>query len=538
MSGAMLGEVVGEGRTVGVREAAGGMRMPGIASGRLAWVRVVVLAACVLGAIVAPGYAQPAPARVPEAPTSERWYALEMMGAKAGWMRSARTETDVRLTTSSMLVIETARGEQGAVTMRIESEFVETAEGTPVSMRRVQRYGTTDLVQSYVFHASDIEVTSTQAGQTTVTRTPRPEGAWLAPGAAERYVRQRFKSGAKEITVRTLSSEYGVTPVTVTRRVEGRQRVQALGREIEATKWTVENSLMPAIKTTEWTDDEGEVIRSVTPMGPLSLTMTVTTQAEAMAPAGARAPDAMASTFVKGSRAIPNPRRVREASYVLSVPEGTLDLPPTAGAQVATRLDERRVRVDVLVGRTSAPDETTPAARYLASTALCRTDDEVIAALAAEGVRGVDGGAAEKAEALRRLVFRHIRRKTLDVGFATASEAARTREGDCSEHAVLLAAVLRAAGIPARAVAGLIYADEFAGAKDIFGYHMWTQALVDVDGSPRWVDLDATFPAGIPMDATHIALAVSDLGDDDPTAGLLSVATVMGRLAIEVERTK
>lgn len=512
--------------------------MPGIASGGLAWIRVVVLAASVVSAWTWAAGAQPAPARGGEGAPTERWYALEMMGAKAGWMRSVRGEGEGRVTTGTTLVIEASRGDEGAVTMRIESEFVETAEGVPVSMRRVQRYGTTDLVQSYVFHERDVEVTSSQAGQTSVTRAARPEGAWLTPGAAERYVRQRFKSGAKEITVRTLSSEYGVTPVTITRRVEGRERVQALGREIEATKWTVENSLMPAIKTTEWTDDEGEVIRSVTPMGPLSLTMTVTTEREAMAPAGARAPEAMASTFVKGSRAIPNPRRVREASYVLRVAEGTLDLPPTAGAQVATRLDERRVRVEVVVGRTSVPDGDAPAGRYLASTALCRTEDEVIAGLAAEGVRGVGGGSAEKAEALRRLVHRHIRRKTLDVGFATASEAARTREGDCSEHAVLLAAVLRASGIPARAVAGLIYADEFAGAKDIFGYHMWTQALVEVDGALRWVDLDATFPAGIPMDATHIALAVSDLSDDDPTAGLLSVATVMGRLAIEVERTK
>ena len=40
---------------------------------------------------------------------------------------------------------------------------------------------------------------------------------------------------------------------------------------------------------------------------------------------------------------------------------------------------------------------------------------------------------------------------------ATAAEVARSREGDCTEHAVLLAALARARGIPARVAMGLVY---------------------------------------------------------------------------------
>src|SRR5205085_3072434 len=125
--------------------------------------------------------------------------------------------------------------------------------------------------------------------------------------------------------------------------------------------------------------------------------------------------------------------------------------------------------------------------------------------------------------------------KDLGVGFANASETARTRRGDCTEHGVLLAALLRAANIPSRVACGLIYADGFAGSKHIFGYHMWAQALLNVNGKPTWVDLDGTLGDKTPFDATHIALAVSALADGQSQDALMAIATVIGRLQIKVE---
>jgi hypothetical protein len=57
---------------------------------------------------------------------------------------------------------------------------------------------------------------------------------------------------------------------------------------------------------------------------------------------------------------------------------------------------------------------------------------------------------------------------------------------------------------------------------------------LEVDGEKRWVDLDATLPDATPYDATHIAVATSDLSDETGTLSLLNVASVMGRLQISV----
>src|SRR5205085_515826 len=80
---------------------------------------------------------------------------------------------------------------------------------------------------------------------------------------------------------------------------------------------------------------------------------------------------------------------------------------------------------------------------------------------------------------------------------ATADEVARTLEGDCTEFAMLTAALLRAAGIPSRTAIGLVYVDLARG--PVFGFHMWTEAWV----RGQWVPLDATLGRGH-IGAAHI----------------------------------
>src|SRR5207253_1751979 len=76
----------------------------------------------------------------------------------------------------------------------------------------------------------------------------------------------------------------------------------------------------------------------------------------------------------------------------------------------------------------------------------------------------------------------------------SAREVLRVLRGDCNEHAVLLTALARAAGIPARMVAGAVYLD---GA---FLYHAWSELWLG-----RWVSADAVFEQ-MPADATHVKL--------------------------------
>ncbi len=89
-------------------------------------------------------------------------------------------------------------------------------------------------------------------------------------------------------------------------------------------------------------------------------------------------------------------------------------------------------------------------------------------------------------------------------GHYSALDAWRRRAGDCTEDAVVLAALGRAAGIPTRVANGVVYSREaYHGVSNAFMPHSWTLAYVD----GAWESFDISLDG---FDATHVALTLSD----------------------------
>jgi transglutaminase-like putative cysteine protease len=91
-----------------------------------------------------------------------------------------------------------------------------------------------------------------------------------------------------------------------------------------------------------------------------------------------------------------------------------------------------------------------------------------------------------------------------------------SRSGDCNEHTQLFVALARAAGIPARAAAGLAH----VGGK--FYYHAWPEVFVG-----KWVAVDPTF-GQFPADAAHLRFVYGGL------ARQAELLRLMGTLRIDV----
>ena len=107
-------------------------------------------------------------------------------------------------------------------------------------------------------------------------------------------------------------------------------------------------------------------------------------------------------------------------------------------------------------------------------------------------------------------------RKSISVTIPSAIQVLDSRTGDCNEHTQLFIALSRAAGIPARAAAGLA----LVGTK--FYYHAWPEVFVG-----KWVAVDPTF-GQFPADASHLRFVYGGL---DRQAELLRL---MGTLRIDV----
>jgi transglutaminase-like putative cysteine protease len=462
----------------------------------------------------------------------ERWYTLEMGGKRAGYMHAVQRTVGDQITSETKLVIAFGRGD-AAVKIEMAGSFVETKDGRPVSMRSSQELAKTPMVTTYTFGEDAIAIKSEQAGRTTADTAPLPEGSWLPPAAASEYVRQRLAAGAEKIVVRSMDPLTGAAPTTTTRTGVKKVETEVMGKRVSAFECTAVSSANPSIESVEVLDEEGIAVRSTANMGPFAITIVAATRAAALAEA--EAPEVMVRTFVKPDRRIERARELESATYLLSIPSGEMPELPGTGAQRVEAVGRSSARVTIATSGGAAADPKDAEDRtLLASSPMLNHEDERVSELVKKALVGAGESPKERAQALRGFVHRHINRKDLGVGFASASEVARTRQGDCTEHATLLAAMLRGAGIPSRVVSGLIYADEFAGEREIFGYHMWAQGLMEVGGRLTWVDLDPTLP-GAAFDATHIALSVSSLPDADASKSLSGLVPLLGRLEIKVE---
>jgi transglutaminase-like putative cysteine protease len=100
-----------------------------------------------------------------------------------------------------------------------------------------------------------------------------------------------------------------------------------------------------------------------------------------------------------------------------------------------------------------------------------------------------------------------------------ATDVLRQRKGDCTEHSLLAVSLLRAAGIPARRVDGVVYMVNQDGVPALY-WHEWVEAFVG-----EWTQLDPTFNQVV-ADATHFGVGQEANAEITPLIGQLKVVEV------------
>ncbi len=282
------------------------------------------------------------------------------------------------------------------------------------------------------------------------------------------------------------------------------------------------------IASTLWTDTSGQAIK--TRMQGMQQESFRTSRELAIAeqPAGAKF-DLGLDMIVKPDKPLPEPQATRQVRYQVELadsdPSKLFASGPTQSVRsLGPHTAELTVR-SVRPGSLPPAQPAEPVGRqYTAANSVLQLDDPRVKAMALEARAGAKT-LTETALALERYVHTTVANKNFTQTFATAAEVAESREGDCTEHAVLLAALARVCGIPSRVAIGLVYVESVGG----FGYHMWTE--MHLDG--RWIPLDATLGRG-GIAAAHLKLTDSSLDGAAAYSAFLPVAQVVGQLKIRV----
>ena len=258
------------------------------------------------------------------------------------------------------------------------------------------------------------------------------------------------------------------------------------------------------------------------------LTLDAATASQALSAAAGKSLDLTVKSLIPVNRVFSHNNRT-QLVLVLSVVRGFLTQIPEATFQKVEVIDDSTARITLMSHNADQRDTLQASNVEMPSqpaTHWMPLQDARLQKMAAIA----SAGQTDPREVCRRLVtFVHskIQHSPFSTSLSAADEVARTQRGDCTEHAVLLAALMRIRGIPSRVVSGLVHTNQLLG----FSGHMWVEAFIDGE----WVPFDSTIGSA-KSGATHLKLADSEL-PDEMNSGIslfLPVLDLAGRAEIRI----
>ena len=306
--------------------------------------------------------------------------------------------------------------------------------------------------------------------------------------------------------------------------------IDLLGRVVELTEVSA-NSRMGLVKT--YVNDDFDALRSDTNLMGMKMQMIACPREYALS--ATEELDILSRFLLSSPVAIADAGRAKAITYRLAptAKDARLSFPATDQQSVQPQDDGSFLVTVRPLPLEQGPRQAMPyagkddaALAMLKPRQYVQSDNKEIVKLAAKA-RGKATEAAKAAFNIQNFVAGYITKKDLSVGYATAVEVARSRQGDCTEHAVLLAALCRASGIPAHLVTGVAYVKSFAGKTDVFGPHAWVEVYL----GGKWVGADAALGS---FDAGHITLATGDGSADD----FYAIINNLGQFKITEVRVK
>lgn len=209
--------------------------------------------------------------------------------------------------------------------------------------------------------------------------------------------------------------------------------------------------------------------------------------------------------------------RTKQAIYRIEVDSPGFNLPNTPFQQVLSReVTGNRTLLTLKSGPNPGRHTGPRGDQYISDTRLLKLDSDEIREASRHLREGED--LLHRAE---ELVHSRITGKVTGIPMLSASAVWKYRRGDCTEHAVLLAALLRKKGVSARTPFGMILSRRYSGEENVFVFHMWVEAW---NGS-RWVVLDATRPGGV-FPARYVLFGYHSLRSEAPLSYLESISMI------------
>jgi hypothetical protein len=487
----------------------------------------------------------PAPAaETKKKPVLDVWDAAYLKGGKTGYIRTTVVEIENKGKKTFRTTVDlnlTVKRFKDTVSLRMETGTEETPEGkvTGVFMRQ------------YLGKKQNLHLIGTVDGKELKLRMA--DGTALKPAPWNNkvvglYRQQRLfkdrkvKPGDKfkylsfepsvnlVVTVQAEVKDYETIAVPGSKGKKKLLRVDLTPEPLSVIKSDGQESEVQLPPLTYWLDKDWEPVGTQVEAPGLGKLVTYRTTRElALLPGNPTTLDLGISQLVRLKKRISRAHETRSAVYRITV-KGDKDAASAFAEDSRQTIknakgDTFELHIKASRGPREGKDEGKVKEEYLKSNYFINCDNRRVKGHAREAV-GPEKDPWKKALRIERWVHKNMT-VVNDEGLATADHVAKTLEGDCTEHAMLAAAMCRAQDIPSRTAVGLVYADTRRGPA--MGFHMWTEVWV----KGQWMPIDATLGRGY-VGAAHIKILDHSWYDTRNLTPLLPFLRVVGKLTIEV----
>jgi hypothetical protein len=444
-------------------------------------------------------------------PPYTQYVAMMMDGKKIGYGVLHFRIKDGKAVTNRTVKITMSRGGTD-ITLIIKTLEIETLDGKPLSFEYKVDPGQR-VIAGKIGSDGKLRVERIVAGVKQNKVVDWPKGAVMSHGQMINDRKAGLKPGTK-ITRNDLDYTT-LTPKTVTSLVGEKTKVDLLGRVAMLTEIkSVTQSASGKENSSRYVDDKFLSMKEITQGMGMILVAVDCSKAVAMGTND--------TVDLTSKTALPSPVKLsRKATrgpliYTIKPTSTESDLQFLDGANQSVKTAKDKT-ITLTIRPTPAPKNVPigykgkdpVVLKALKPSQYVQSNHKSIKILAKRAV-GNAKDAATAAIRIERFVRGYIRTKNLSVGYASAVEVAKNRKGDCTEHAVLTAAICRAAGIPAQVLTGLTYVGQYNARSNVFGPHAWNRVFI----GGKWIGIDSALRG---FDTGHIALALND--DDKDMIG-------------------
>ncbi|MAL86718.1 MAG: hypothetical protein CMI23_10240 [Opitutae bacterium] len=442
----------------------------------------------------------------------DRWFDIYLKDSKVGYAHS--TMKFFKDTVVSESVFNVTFNRNGSpVRMNSCEKTEESKNGTIISFSSLSEMGGVPILKSGRIKDNQIIIKEKQLSTESIKKYPLDQAGKMTWGVLKTLRKKNFKTNGNLFNLKVYSPDFGMSsPTSAQVRTFGKRNLKINNNNFVTYKTEISlfNSV-GKVKSINFLDENGFTVKSTIQLGGLPVEIIQSTEQKAKKNIDSL--DLLLGTIFDLRSPIPS--NTKSIKFNLKFVNGKYQKPIFhSGNQIVQKINDHEyiIQVSALpwakIGQ-SNHSLSTVEPEFSESSLLLNSDSTIIKSLARQAGQG-SKNIFELSEKLCLFTNSYIRNKNYRIGFASATEVAMSREGDCTEHAVLLAALGRAMGIPTRIATGLVFLENFENSSNVMGFHMWTEFHL----RGKWISFDATLKK-LGTHADRITLSVSSLKENE-----------------------